>query len=124
MRQALILLAVLGACKHTEPPLPDYVEKTNNPPFRPPPKSEKNWDWVQLTSDEWLKGEITFMRDYTLEIDSDELDELRFEWRKIKVLKSPRYMSMLLDNQSELHGPVMVQDNKVVVKEVIAMPTQ
>jgi hypothetical protein len=113
----LILLLPLGACQQTRKPLPDYVEKTKNPPFKPPEPSKKNWDWVQLTSDEWLKGEINYVRDYTLEIDSDELDELQFEWRKIKVLKSPRYLSMLLDNQAELHGPVMVKDEQVVVKQ-------
>ena len=34
---------LLIACKHTEPPIPDYVQKTQTPPFRPPEPSKKKW---------------------------------------------------------------------------------
>ena len=113
----LVLILLLVGCASKPEPLPDYVEKTKNPPFKPPEPTKKNWDWVQLTSDEWLKGEIKYLRDYTLEIDSDELDDLKFSWRKVKTLKSPRLMSLMLDNQATLQGPVMVKDGKVVVKQ-------
>jgi len=113
----LLLFLLLAGCATKVVPLPDYVKKTQTPPFRPPEPSKKNWDWVQLTSDEWLKGEIKYLRDYTLEIDSDELNDLKFEWRKIKVAKSPRLMEVLLSNQATLEGPIAVQDNQVVVKE-------
>jgi len=115
-RQLLLLVVLLAGCVTKVHPLPDYVIKTSAPPFKPPEPSKKNWDWVQLTSDEWLKGEIKYLRNYTLEIDSDELDDLKFAWRKVKVVKSPRYMSMLLENQSTISGPVMIKDNQVVVK--------
>ncbi len=117
MRSGLIFLALLAGCaSRANPELPDYVQKTKSPPFRPPPPSKKNWDRVELTSEEWLKGEIHYMRDDMLEIDSDELDDLQFEWRKVRVLQSPRYMTILLDNQATLGGPVMVKDQQVVVK--------
>jgi hypothetical protein len=87
MRTGLLFLALLAGCvSRVDPELPDYVQKTKSPPFRPPPPSKKNWDRVELTSEEWLKGEIHYMRDDMLEIDSDELDDLQFEWRKVKVL--------------------------------------
>jgi len=121
MRHGILAFLLLAACASRKPPArPDYVETTKSPPFKPPerPKpGETPWDWVQLTSDEWLKGEIKYVRDYTLEIDSDELDILKFSWRKVKVLRSPRLMTMLLDNQYVLRGPVIVQDGKVVVKD-------
>jgi len=118
MRFGFVLLALLASCVHApEYEIPDYVKKTKNPPFKPPEPSKKNWDWVQLTSDEWLKGEIKYLRNFQLEIDSDELDDLKFEWRKVKALKSPRLMDLLLENQSMLSGPVMVKDNQVVVKQ-------
>lgn len=121
MRAVLLLLSLLAACAtRAAPTRPDYVEATKTPPFKPPEPPApggKPWDWVQLTSDEWLKGEIKYMRNYTLEIDSDELDLLKFSWRKVKALRSPRLMSMLLDNRYTLQGPVIVKENKVVVKE-------
>jgi len=115
--RVLLLFLLLAGCATRVVPLPDSVRKTADPPFRPPEPGGKNWDWVQLTSDEWLKGEIKYLRAYTLEIDSDELDLLKFAWRKIKVLKSPRSMSVVLANQSTLRGPIAVQDDQVVVKD-------
>jgi hypothetical protein len=40
-----------------------------------PPASE-DWDWLHLNSGEWLKAEISYMRDRTSRFDSDELDAL------------------------------------------------
>jgi len=118
MRVRLLLLAFLAACvSRVEPEVPDYVQRTKSPPFRPPESRKKNPDRVGLTSDEWLRGEMHYMRDDTLEFDSDELDLLTFQWRKVAVLESPRYMTVLLDNQATLSGPIAVKDGKVVVKD-------
>jgi len=117
MRSGAVALVLLAACASRKaPPLPGYVRITPAPPFRPPEPVGKNWDWVQLTSDEWLKGEIEYMRNHSLEIDSDELGILDFSWRKVKTLRSPREMSVLLDNQATLRGPLAMKDGEVVVK--------
>jgi len=117
-RIAALLLVLSAACVSRAPPaLPSYVKRTREPPFRPPEPDAKNWDWVELTSDEWLKGEFKYMRDHTLEIDSDELDDLKFSWRKVKVFRSPRRMTVLLENQATISGAVAVQENEVVVKD-------
>ncbi len=47
-----------------------------------------NADWLQLKSGEWLRGRITIMQKYSLEFDSDELDDLVIEWENVKYLKS------------------------------------
>ena len=116
----VIVLAGVGiscAARQALKPQPAVdVVRTKTPPFKPPEPSKKNWDWVQLTSDEWLKGEIKYLRNHMLEIDSDELDDLKFQWRKVKVLKSPRQMSIFRDDRTTVEGPVMVKDDKVVVK--------
>jgi len=91
--------------------------KTTSPPHKPPSIKDDSWDWVQLTSEEWLKGEIKWMRDYSLMFDSDELDDLKLTWRKIKVLKSPKSMSILRDEGGELvegNGPLHIEGDKVV----------
>jgi hypothetical protein len=39
-----------------------------------------------LTSGEWLRGEINFMRDEVVEFDSEELDVLNIDWKDIAEL--------------------------------------
>lgn len=51
------------------------------------PSAEK-FDWVQLTSNEWLKGEIKGMYKESLEFDSDKLDLLDIDWDDVKILRS------------------------------------
>lgn len=51
------------------------------------PSAEK-FDWVQLTSNEWLKGEIKGMYKDSLEFDSDKLDLLDIDWDDVKILRS------------------------------------
>ena len=43
------------------------------------PPVDETFDWIQLTSGEWLKGELKVLYNYKLEFDSDELDLLTFE---------------------------------------------
>ena len=37
------------------------------------PQPDDKFDWVQLTSGEWLKGELKFLYDYQVEFDSEKL---------------------------------------------------
>jgi hypothetical protein len=56
--------------------------------FFPPPDPE--FDWIQLTSDEWLKGQIKVLYDFKLEFDSDNLGLLTFDWDDIKRVRTAR----------------------------------
>ena len=44
--------------------------------FVPPPD---NYDWIQLTSGEWLKGKLKVLYNKDIEFDSDELDLLKLD---------------------------------------------
>ena len=44
--------------------------------WEPPPPMPDKFDWVQLKSGEWLKGEIKVMYEDSLEFDSEELELL------------------------------------------------
>ena len=48
--------------------------------WEPPPPTPEKFDWIQLKSDEWLKGESIAMYDRELEFDSDEMDRQTFDW--------------------------------------------
>ena len=51
-----------------------------------PPRDER-YDWIQLKSGEWLKGELIALYSHSLEFDSDELGLHTFEWRDIKRIR-------------------------------------
>jgi len=54
--------------------------------FEPPP--DKQYDWIQLTSDEWLKGELKGLYAYSFEFDSDKLDLQVFDWEDVKSIRT------------------------------------
>jgi len=72
-----------------------------------PPRDEK-FDWIQLTSGEWLKGELLVMYNYSLEFDSDELELQKFDWEDIKQIRSAGYQSLLIERENQEGPPIMV----------------
>jgi len=67
--------------------------------FEPEPPVAKEWDWIQTTSGEWLKGKLIEMYDDNLEFDSDEFDEVSLEWKKVQQVRTAGVMQIGL-----LHG--------------------
>ena len=53
-----------------------YGREIEQNAFVPP---RDGFDWVQLTSDEWLKGELVSLYEGTLEFDSDHLGVLEID---------------------------------------------
>ena len=49
--------------------------------FTPPPD---DYDWIQLTSDEWLKGELISLFDDELTFESDNLGVIRLDWEDVR----------------------------------------
>src|SRR5262249_4506764 len=72
----------------TKPPI--AVSNTNAPAKRRwfwQPKllaDEASTDWIQLKSGEWLRGRLYGMQNRKLEFESDELDDLKFDWKDIQ----------------------------------------
>ena len=63
--------------------------------FAPPP--DKRYDWIQLTSGEWLKGELKVMYGYSLEFDSDELDLLKLDFEDVEQIRTRGMMQVLVE---------------------------
>lgn len=55
---------------------------------KPTPVFSQAFDWLKLTSDEWLKGDIISMYDDELEFDSDEFGITFFDWEDVSELRS------------------------------------
>jgi len=78
---AIVLATVPDAAVHAQSPAAATPSA-----FEPPP--DKQYDWIQLTSDEWLKGELKGLYAYSLEFDSDKLDLQVFDWEDVKSIRT------------------------------------
>ncbi|ADE55630.1 DUF481 domain-containing protein [Coraliomargarita akajimensis] len=84
--------------------------------FIPPaPAHDPNWDWLQLTSGEWLKGEVKSMYDEELEFDSDELGIVIIDAEDIAQLISGGQMSVNMGKRQRYDGRVLIQDQQLTI---------
>jgi putative salt-induced outer membrane protein YdiY len=128
MRTAAILALLLAAC--ATPPLDeerrledfalmaaeaDAEEPRTQSPFEPVLPEKVAKDWVKMKSGEWLRGEITVLRDKTLEFDSDEFDDVNLEWKDVKELRSPRPVTVTFDDRTTVTGALLVRGDKILI---------
>jgi putative salt-induced outer membrane protein YdiY len=73
-------------------------------------------DWLQLTTGEWLRGHIIAMQQDSLDFDSDELDILTIEWKKVRYIKSAEPYSLLFDGNIIATGKIEITSDKVYVE--------
>ncbi len=76
---------------------------------------EDAFDWIQLESGEWLKGQIKAMQNRQIEFESEKLKGLTFDWKDIRQLRSPRIVDVLLVDRTQVSGPVTVTPDEVRV---------
>jgi hypothetical protein len=86
-------------------------------PFVPPPEE---FDWIQLTSDEWLKGELKAMYKEKLEFDSDELDLQTFDWEDVRQVWTHGRQSIRIEDVKGgepriIYGVLRVIDDRIIV---------
>lgn len=74
------------------------------------------FDWIQLKTGEWLKGRIKAMQERELEFYSEKLEDLTFDWKDIRQLRSPRDLSVLFVDGERLTGPVAVTPDRIRVQ--------
>ena len=81
------------------------------------PADDASTDWIQLQSGEWLRGKLHGMQNRKMEFESDELDDLTFDWKDIQQVIAPRALVSYGDRQSAA-GSVRVDREKVIVTGV------
>lgn len=84
--------------------------------WQPPAPSADSFDWIMLTSGEWLKGEIKGLRDDDFEFDSDELDLLLLDWADVAELRSPRTVTYFFEGQITAAGPATMKDGLIRIR--------
>ena len=99
---------------------PPIVEQTAAASNKTAPAGSKAWipsavkfDWIQLTSNEWLKGKINGMYKDSLEFDSDKLDVLEIDWGDVKILRSYRVSDINLEGIGPTSGMLEVTDDSI-----------
>lgn len=105
-RSLHMILAAVGALASSSAARADWA---------PPPPMPDEFDWVQLKSGEWLKGEIHVMYDDSLEFDSEELDLLDLDLDDVTMIRSAQVMNVRLKGNRTAIGKLLVEGNRVTV---------
>jgi putative salt-induced outer membrane protein YdiY len=116
---AVVLALILGlaaGCATTPGEATAPAEKTKvGKPWHPPAPEPDGFDWVRLTSGEWLKGEIKVLREESLEFESDKLDTLNLDWEDVAEVRSPRQVRVLFDDDEIAVGTLLMKETRVQV---------
>ena len=105
----VIALSVIGCALVVYPALAQETE------WRAPAPDTGTWDWLMLTSGEWIGGEIDLMRDDKLFFDSDELDDLEIDWTDIAEIRSPRILTYTFLKGGVVTGTSIMKDGIIKV---------
>jgi hypothetical protein len=81
----------------------------------PPPEMPTDWDWIQTTSGEWLKGEILDMYKDTLRFDSDEFDEVSVDWGDLRQIRTAGTMVVGMEDGTVAVGRLFADGDVVRV---------
>jgi hypothetical protein len=83
--------------------------------WQPPPPMPDDFDWIQLNSGEWLKGEIIVMYEDSLQFDSDELDELTLDFSDIKQIRSAQTIQVAFEDDTVAVGKLFLDGEELRV---------
>ena len=114
----VLLLASLEVWASEEPeaPLEGASVRATPVAWVSPPPDPNGFDWIRLTSDEWLKGEILVMQRDKIEFDSDELEELTLDWEDVAEFRSPRGHTYVFEDRSMRSGPAWIRDGTIRIR--------
>lgn len=95
----------------------DNTDESEDAAWRP---AAIEYDWVQLTSGEWLKGEIKAMYKDILEFDSDKLDLQSLEMEDVQFLKGHRLQQINIENIGTIIGTLQITGDTVEITQGVA----
>ena len=104
-RSLLLILSLMGMVAHA-----DDAPWTDG--FEPAPGA---YTWIQLTSDEWLKGEVITLYDETLTFDSDNLGELRLDLEDVRHLFGYGSFEVTVLGRAPIGGELRISEQQIVI---------
>ena len=93
-------------------------EKMQSQPWEPPPPPADEFDWIQTTSGEWLKGELKTLYRDKLEFDSDKVGLQELDWEDVKYVRGHGIFGVRLEGPEGViivAGLLEVTEDKVFV---------
>lgn len=90
-----------------------YAADDGGKSWQPPPPMPDDFDWVQMTSGEWLKGEIIAMYEDVLEFDSEEFDVQKLDLEDIQQIRSAQTVQVASDDDAISVGKLLVEGDSV-----------
>ena len=75
-----------------------------------------SFDWVRLTSGEWIKGNIDRLREDNLEFDSDILEMLEIDFGDVTHVHSPQINTYVFHKRVSATGKAVITPDKVIVQ--------
>lgn len=90
-----------------------YAEEDKSKWQKPTPIFKQDFDWIKLTSDEWLKGDIVSMYDEKLEFDSDELGMQTIDLDNVAELRSKQWQSIRMFDGTIAEGYLVLKDGQL-----------
>ncbi len=104
-----VIAAMVGCLRFAAPAFAEGLPLRKGlplPPFEEDTERQLAFDWLQLSTGEWLKGEIEQMISDELYFDSDEFDSVNFDWEDIRTLVSKDVISLRLVSQEVVTGRI------------------
>ena len=83
--------------------------------FQPKPPMPEKFDWVQMTSLEWLKGELISMYDDSMEFDSKEFDLQTLDFDDVQEVRSVGIMQVAFEDGTIAIGKILIDKETVRV---------
>lgn len=111
--------SVAGAAEQNGPEADDQAEIKAETPSKttwmPPEPAPVDFDWIQLSSGEWLKGTLKTLYDDKLTFDSDKLGLLALDWGDIRQVLGHGLFSARFDGAVEVDGQLRISENAVFI---------
>lgn len=83
--------------------------------WQPAPPAPDTFDWIELQSDEWLKGRILVMYRESLQFHSEKLGDLTLDFSDVRQIRSAATMQVGLLGGSVVRGQLVIDGDKVLV---------
>lgn len=87
------------------------------------PPDDKEFDWIQLKSGEWLRGDFRTLYDFIIEFESEELDLLEFDLEDVRQLRVHNPQKMRIEHgrfwsieQKLIRGHLIIAGDDVKVE--------
>lgn len=81
------------------------------------PDTSDGFDWIELTSGEWLKGDFKALYRKTLEFDSDKLDLLQLDWDDVRRVVTQRAHMVRSEDKQQYSGSVDIDETTVRITD-------